>query len=204
MLSLQLMTNFGFAVAVGAGLFVLGMPNAILWGLLAGGLRFVPYVGTALGAVLPTLIAFAVTPGWTQPFLVLGWIVACDIILGQLIEPLLFGESTGVTPLALIMSALFWGTLWGPVGLLLSTPLAICLLVLGRHVPHLEFLQILLGDEPALAPYQQIYRRLIRKAVADASTVALAEIEEKGRERGLDDGWAAWSCWPKPTARRTG
>lgn len=155
---------------------------------MAGGLRFVPYVGTALGAVLPTLIAFAVTPGWAQPFLVLGWIVACDLIIGQIVEPLLFGESTGVTPLALIMSALFWGTLWGPVGLLLSTPLAICLLVLGRHVPHLGFLQILLGHEPALAPYQQIYRRLIRKAVADASTVALAEIEEKGRERGLDDG----------------
>jgi predicted PurR-regulated permease PerM len=187
-LSLQLMTNFGFAVAVGVGLFALGMPNALLWGVLAGGLRFVPYVGTALGAVLPTLIAFAVTPGWAQPFLVLGWIVACDVIIGQIVEPLLFGESTGVTPLALIMSALFWGTLWGPVGLLLSTPLAICLLVLGRHVPHLGFLQIVLGHEPALAPYQQIYRRLIRKAVADASTVALAEIEEKGRERGLDDG----------------
>ena len=186
-LSLQLMTNFGFAVAVGGGLFILGMPNAALWGLLAGGLRFVPYLGAALGAVLPTLIAFAVTPGWAQPFLVLGWIVACDLVLGQILEPLLFGESTGVTPLALIMSALFWGTLWGPVGLLLSTPLAICLLVLGRHVPHLGFLQILLGDEPALPPYQQIYRRLIRKAVADASTVALAEIEEKGRERGLDD-----------------
>ena len=85
------------------------------------------------------------------------------------------------------MSAIFWGTLWGPVGLLLSTPLTICLLVLGTHVPHLGFLQILLGAEPALAPYQQIYRRLIRKAVADASTVALAEIEEKGREQGLDD-----------------
>jgi predicted PurR-regulated permease PerM len=187
-LSLQLMTNFGFAVAVGAGLFALGMPNALLWGVLAGGLRFVPYVGTALGAVLPTLIAFAVAPGWAQPFLVLGWIVACDLIIGQIVEPLLFGESTGITPLALIMSALFWGTLWGPIGLLLSTPLAICLLVLGRHVPHLGFLQIVLGHEPALAPYQQIYRRLIRKAVADASTVALAEIEEKGRERGLDDG----------------
>lgn len=187
-LSLQLMTNFGFAVAVGAGLFALGMPNALLWAVLAGGLRFVPYVGTALGAVLPTLIAFAVTPGWARPFFVLGWIVACDLVIGQIVEPLLFGDSTGVTPLALIMSALFWGTLWGPVGLLLSTPLAICLLVLGRHVPHLGFLQILLGDEPALAPYQQIYRRLIRKAVADAATVALAEIDEKGRERGLDDG----------------
>ena len=187
-LSLQLMTNFGFAVAVGVGLFALGMPNALLWGVLAGGLRFVPYVGTALGAVLPTLIAFAVTPGWAQPLLVLGWIVACDLVIGQIVEPLLFGDSTGVTPLALIMSALFWGTLWGPVGLLLSTPLAICLLVLGRHVPHLGFLQIVLGDEPALPPYQQIYRRLIRKAVADAATVALAEIDEKGRERGLDDG----------------
>jgi predicted PurR-regulated permease PerM len=186
-LSLQLLTNFGFAVLVGGGLFALGMPNPVLWGLLAGGLRFIPYVGAMLGAVLPTLIAFAVTPGWMQPFLVLGWIVSCDLIIGQIVEPLLFGESTGVTPLALIMSAIFWGTLWGPVGLLLSTPLTICLLVLGTHVPHFGFLQILLGAAPALAPYQQIYHRLIRKAVADASTVALAEIEEKGREKGLDD-----------------
>ena len=134
------------------------------------------------------MIAFAVMPGWLQPFLVLGCIIALDLVIGQIVEPLLFGETTGVTPLALILSAIFWGTLWGPIGLLLSTPLTICLLVLGRHVPHLGFLQILLGDEPALAPYQQIYRRLIRKAVADASAVALAEIEQKGAEQGLDDG----------------
>ncbi len=187
-LSLQLLTNFGFSLLVGAGLFALGMPNAALWALLAGALRFVPFVGAALGAVLPTLIAFAVMPGWLQPFLVLGCIVALDIVIGQVVEPLLFGESTGVTPLALILSAIFWGTLWGPIGLLMATPLTICLLVLGKHVPHLGFLQVLLGDEPALAPYQQIYRRLIRKAVADASAVALAEIEQKGAEQGLDDG----------------
>ena len=187
-LSLQLMTNFGFAIVVGGGLFAVGMPNPILWGLLAGGLRFVPYVGAVLGAVLPTLIAFAIAPDWAQPLLVLGWIVGCDLLLGQIVEPLLFGESTGIAPLALIMSALFWGTLWGPIGLLLSTPLTICLLVLGTHVPHLGFLQVLLGDQPALPPYQQIYRRLIARAVADAATVALAEIEAKGREWGLDDG----------------
>lgn len=186
-LSLQLLTNFGFAVLVGAGLFALGMPNAVLWGLLAGALRFVPYVGAALGAVLPTLIAFAVLPGWLQPLLVLAYIVGLDVVIGQVVEPLLFGESTGVTPLALILSAIFWGTLWGPIGLLLSTPLAICLLVMGKHVQHLGFLEVLLGDEPALAPFQQIYRRLIRKAVADASAIAFAEIEEKGPEAGLDE-----------------
>lgn len=186
-LSLQLLTNLGFAVLVGTALFALGMPNALLWGLLAGAFRFIPYVGAILGALLPTLIALAVMPGWLQPFLVLAVIVALDILVGQLVEPLLFGESTGVTPLALILSALFWGTLWGPIGLLLSTPLTICLLVLGTHVPPLQFLRVLLGDEPALAPYQQIYRRLIRGAVADAAAVALKEIEEKGPERGLDD-----------------
>jgi predicted PurR-regulated permease PerM len=186
-LSLQVLTNFGFGIAIGAGLFVLGTPNAMLWGLLAGALRFIPYVGAGLGAVLPTLIAFAVSPGWMQPILVLGWIVGCDILLGQILEPLIFGDSTGVTPLALILSALFWGTLWGPIGLLLSTPITICLLVIGRHVPNLGFLHILLGDEPALQPYQQIYRRLIRKAVPEACAVALAEIEEKGKELGLDD-----------------
>ncbi len=187
-LSLQLLTNFGFSVVVGVGLFLLGTPNALLWAVLAGALRFVPYVGATLGAVLPTLISFAVSPGWLQPLFVFAWIVGCDVFIGQIVEPLIFGMSTGVTPLALILSALFWGTLWGPVGLLLSTPIAICLLVVGRHFPRFAFFQILLGDEPALAPYQQIYRRLIRKAVTEASTVALGEIEEKGREKGLDDG----------------
>jgi predicted PurR-regulated permease PerM len=186
-LLLQVLMNLGFGVAVGGGLWLLGMPNPILWGLLAGALRFVPYVGAVLGAVLPTLIAFAVSPGWVQPFLVLGFIVACDILLGHFLEPLIFGESTGVTPLALILSALFWSSLWGPIGLILSTPITICLLVLGRHVPNLGFLQVLLGDEPALKPYQQIYRRLMRKAVPEASAVAQAEIDEKGRELGLDD-----------------
>ncbi len=186
-LSLQLLTNFGFAVVVGASVFALGMPNALLWGLLAGTFRFVPYVGAILSALLPTLIALAIMPGWLQPLLVLAVIVALDILTGQVVEPLLFGEQTGVTPLALILSAIFWGMLWGPVGLLLSTPLTICLLVLGTHVPHLQFLRVLLGDEPALLPYQQIYRRLIRKAVAEASAVALEEIEKKGPERGLDD-----------------
>ncbi len=187
-LSLQLLTNFGFAVLVGAGLFALGMPNPALWGLLAGSLRFIPYIGATLGAVLPTVIAFAVLPGWLHPLLVLGWVVGLDIVIGQLLEPLLFGDSTGVSPLALILSAIFWGTLWGPLGLLLSTPLTICLLVVGRHVPYLDFLEVLLGAEPALQPCQQIYRRLIRKAVHDASEIALAEIEAKGLERGLDDG----------------
>lgn len=185
-LSLQLLTNLGFAVLVGAGLFALGMPNALLWGLLAGAFRFVPYVGAILGALLPTLIAVAVMPGWLQPFLVLAVIVALDILVGQLVEPLVFGESTGVTPLALILSAIFWGMLWGPVGLLLSTPLTICLLVLGTHVPQLQFLRVLLGDEPALQPWQQLYRRLIRGAIADAAAVALKEIEDEGPERGLD------------------
>lgn len=187
LLALQLLTNFGFAVLVGVSLFALGMPNAALWGLLAGALRFVPYVGAVLGALLPMVIAFAVLPGWLQPLLVLGCIVVLDIAIGQVVEPLLFGESTGINPLALILSAIFWATLWGPIGLLLSTPLTICLLVVGRHVPHLGFLHILLGHEPALEPYQQIYRRLIRNAVADASAVALAEIEAMGPEAGLDD-----------------
>lgn len=187
LLLLQVLTNLGFSIAVGGGLFLLGMPNPILWGLVAGALRFVPYVGAVLGAVLPTLIAFAVSPGWIQPFLVLGWIVSCDILLGHFLEPVIFGESTGVTPLALILSALFWSSLWGPIGLILSTPITICLLVVGRHVPNLGFLQVLLGDEPALKPYQQIYRRLIRRAVPEASAVAQAEMDEKGRELGLDD-----------------
>ena len=204
MLSLQLLTNLGFAVLVGGGLFMLGMPNALLWGLLAGALRFVPYVGAALGALLPTLVAIAVMPGWLQPLLVLGFIIALDILIGQLVEPLLFGESTGVTPLALILSAIFWGMLWGPIGLLLSTPLTICLLVLGTHVPHLQFLQVLLGDEPALAPYQQIYRRLIRKAVVDACGGGAEGDRGEGARTGTRRRWAACSSLPKRTARSAG
>lgn len=186
-LLLQVLTNFGFAIAVTGGLLAFGTPNAILWGLLAGALRFIPYVGAAIGAILPTLISFAVFPGWLPPLLVLAWIIGVDIILGQILEPLIFGDSTGATPLALVLSALFWGTLWGPVGLLLSTPITICLLVVGQRVPNLGFLHVLLGDQPALQPYQQIYRRLIRRAVSEASAVALAQIEEKGKELGLDD-----------------
>lgn len=186
-LFLQVATNLSFAAVVGVGLFALGLPNAVLWGLLAGGFRFIPYIGAAVGALLPTLIAFAIAPGWLHPLLVLGWIVLWDVVIGQIIEPLLYGDSVGVTPLALVLSAILWGTLWGPLGILLSTPLAICLLVLGRHVPQLHFLQILVGHEPALTPYQRIYGRLIRHAVVDASSVALAEIEEKGLEKGLDD-----------------
>lgn len=187
-LFLQLATNFAFAVVIAGGLFAFGMPNAILWGLLGGALRFVPYAGAILGAILPTLIAVAIAPDWWLPVVVLGWIVFWDQVIGQIVEPLLFGDSTGVTPLALLLSAIFWAMMWGPVGLLLATPLTICLLVVGRHVPSLAFLEVLLGDEPALLPYQQIYHRLIRHAIADAVTVALAEIEEKGREEGLDAG----------------
>jgi predicted PurR-regulated permease PerM len=186
-LMLQVLTNFGFAITVGVGLFALGTPNPIVWGLLAGGLRFIPYVGATIGAILPTLISFAVFPGWLPALLVLAWIVGIDIVLGQIVEPLIFGDSTGVTPLALILSALFWGTLWGPVGLLLSTPITICLLVIGKRVPNLGFLHVLLGDQPALLPYQQVYRRLIRRAPTEASAVALAEIDEKGEEPGLDE-----------------
>lgn len=187
LLSLQLLTNFAFGIVVSGGLYALGMPNAVLWGLLGGALRYIPYAGTALGALLPALIALAVAPGWLQPFLVLGWIIACDLLLGQLIEPLVFGETTGVSPLALLVSAIFWGTLWGPVGLLLSTPLTVCLLVVGKHVPQLAFLQVLLGDEAALPAHQQIYNRLIRGGVADASAIATAEFETKGTDGGLDD-----------------
>ena len=164
-----------------------GMPNAILWGLLGGALRYIPYAGPALGALLPALIALAVAPGWVLPFLVLGWIIACDVILGQIIEPMLFGETTGVSPLALLISAIFWGSLWGSVGLFLSTPLTVCLLVMGKHVPPLAFLQILLGDEAALPAHLQLYNRLMRKAAADASAIVTAELELKGADAGLDD-----------------
>ena len=203
-LSLQLMTNFGFAVVVFGGLFVLGMPNALLWGLLAGGLRFIPYVGAALAAVLPTLIAFAIAPGWLQPFLVLGWIVGSDIVIGQIVEPLLFGESTGVTPLALILSAIFWGTRGGPS--------ACCC---RRRSPSACWCWARTCRISASCRSCWAMRRRWRPT--SRSTAASSarrwpmprrwrwpRSRRRGASRGWTTAWAAWSCWRKPTAPRTG
>ena len=157
----QLALNAGFGAVIGAGLWWAGLPNPLLWGLLAALLRFVPYVGTYVALVPPLLLAIAIAPGWSLAIIVLILFAALDLLMGQVIEPLIYGHSTGLSPVAVIISAAFWALLWGPVGLLIATPLTVCLVVVGRHVEALSFLDVMLGDGSPLTPAETFYQRAL-------------------------------------------
>lgn len=161
MLLAQLAMNAAFALTIGCGLALIGLPSPFLWGVLAGVLRFVPYVGAMVGGVAPTLLAFAVDPGWTTALATAGLFLVLEPLFGQAVEPLLFGKSSGLSPLAVLVSAALWAFLWGPLGLVLSTPLTIVLVVLGQHVSRLEFLDVMFSDRPALEPYETLYQRML-------------------------------------------
>jgi len=160
-LRMQFLVNASFAGLLTTGLYVVGVPAALLWGVLAGIARFVPYFGPIIGGSLPVIMSIAVSPGWTMPLIVLGLFVVIELTTAYAIEPWLYGSHTGISSLAILVSAAFWTAIWGPVGLVLSTPLTACLVVLGRHVPQLEFLYVLLGDEPVLSNEVQLYQRLL-------------------------------------------
>jgi predicted PurR-regulated permease PerM len=179
----QTLMNATFGVFVGIGLWFIGVPSPFLCGALAAVMRFVPYVGAFIAAAVPILLAAAVAPNWTMMLEVAALFAITEPIVGQLIEPLLYGHSTGISPIAVVVSATFWTWLWGPVGLLLATPLTVCLVVLGRHVERLAFLDVLLGDAPALTPVESFYQRLL---AADPSEVA-EQAEEFIKERPLAD-----------------
>jgi predicted PurR-regulated permease PerM len=134
---------------IGAGLWFIGVPSAPLWGILAMILRFVPYIGAAISAIFPLVLAAAVGPDWTMVLWTAALFLIAEPLVGHVIEPLLTGHRTGLSPVAVIASATFWAWLWGPVGLILATPLTICLVVLGRHVDRLKFLDVMFGDQPA-------------------------------------------------------
>lgn len=157
----QVALNAGYGLAVAGGLWLLGLPNPALWGILAGLMRFVPFVGTFVAVVPPALLALAVDPGWSFAFWVLGLFLVSEAAMGQVAEPLLYGHSTGLSPVSVIVATAFWAFLWGPIGLLLATPLTVCLVVLGRHVPRLEFLEVMLGDRPPLLPEESLYQRAL-------------------------------------------
>lgn len=157
----QLALNAAFGVVVGLGLYLIGVPNPALWGIFSALMRFVPYIGAAVSAVFPIAIAAAVDPGWSMAIATLVLFLVLEPLVGHVIEPMLYGQSTGMSPFAVLVSALFWTWLWGPVGLLLSTPLTVCLVVLGRHVDKLEFLDVLFGDRPALTPVENFYQRIL-------------------------------------------
>jgi predicted PurR-regulated permease PerM len=165
--------NGGFGILLTAGLFALQVPYALLWGFLAGVLRFIPYIGPWVGALFPVLMSLSAFEGWWIPALVLGYVLILELISNNVIEPLAFGQSTGVSPTALVVSAAFWLFLWGPVGLVLSAPFAVCLVVLGRNIPQLAFLQILLGDAPALRAHVGLYQRLMLGDSTEAASILL-------------------------------
>ncbi len=157
----QLSINATFGVVIGVGLFFIGVPNPILWGILSGLLRFVPYVGSFISAVLPMALAAAVEPGWSMVLWTAALYAFVEGVTGQAIEPMVYGHSTGLSPFSVVVAAIFWSWLWGPIGLILSTPLTLILVVMGRHVKRLEFLDVLLGDRPALTPVESFYQRVL-------------------------------------------
>ena len=177
----QLAVNASFGVVIGIGLTLIGVPSPILWGVTGMLLRFVPYVGSFIAALLPALLAAAVEPGWAMALETLALYVVVEGIVGQAIEPMVYGHSTGLSPAAVIIVAIFWSWLWGPIGLILSTPITLCLVVLGRHVKRLEFLDVLLGDRPALTPIEGFYQRML---AGDADEV-LEQAETLLRTRPL-------------------
>jgi predicted PurR-regulated permease PerM len=157
----QLGLNTAFGVIVGVGLYFIGVPNPLLWGILGALLRFVPYVGSWIAAALPIVLAAAVEPGWSMVIWTAVLYTVTELVMGQAVEPLVYGHSTGLSPVAVIIAAIFWTWIWGPIGLIISTPLTLCLVVLGRHIERLEFFDVLLGDRPALTPTESLYQRML-------------------------------------------
>ncbi|MCP3474065.1 AI-2E family transporter [Bradyrhizobium sp. CCGUVB1N3] len=157
----QIIFNAAFGLAIGLGLELIGVPSAPLWGLLAMILRFVPYIGALISAIFPLILAAAVGSGWQMLVLTALLFVVLELLAGQVLEPLIYGHSSGLSPVAIILSASFWTWLWGPVGLVMATPLTVCLVVAGRHVERLKFLEIMLGDRPPLSPPQLVYQRML-------------------------------------------
>jgi predicted PurR-regulated permease PerM len=168
----QAAVNTAFGIVVWLGLTIIGVPHPILWGALAGLLRFVPYVGALIAAALPVLVAAAVDPGWSLAIWPAGLILGLELLVGQVVEPMVYGHTSGISPLAVVISATLWTALWGPIGLLMATPLTICLVVLGRHVDHLEFLDVMLGNTPSLTPAQNFYQRLLARDPEEAAEQA--------------------------------
>lgn len=176
---MQVALNTGFGVIVAIGLLLIGVPSAILWGILAAIMRFVPYIGAFIAAFFPLTLAVAVDPGWSMLLWTGALILITELVVGQVIEPLLFGHSSGLSPVAVIVSATFWTALWGPIGLVLAMPLTVCLVVLGRHVEHLRFLDILFGDRPALSPPELFYQRMLANDPAEAVEMAERFLKER-------------------------
>jgi predicted PurR-regulated permease PerM len=178
----QIAFNAAFGLAIGVGPEIIGIPSAPLWGLIATILRFVPYIGAPISAIIPLILAAAVGSGWEMLLFTAALFGILELLAGQVIEPLVYGHSTGLSPVAIVVSASFWTWLWGPVGLVLATPLTICLVVVGRHVDRLQFLDIMLGDQPALTPPQLVYQRMLAGDPIEAAEQARTFLKEASLE----------------------
>ena len=182
----QIVFNAVFGLAIGIGLELIGVPSAPLWGLIAMIMRFVPYIGALISAVFPLILAAAVGSGWQMLILTAALFVVLELLAGQIIEPLIFGHSSGLSPVAIILSASFWTWLWGPVGLVLATPLTVCLVVVGRHVDRLKFIDVMLGDRPPLTPPQLAYQRMLAGDPIEAVEQAHEFLKDSSLEKYYD------------------
>lgn len=181
----QVLINAAYGAFIALALWAIGMPSPIAWGILAMLMRFVPYVGSYIAAAVPVIIAAAIDPGWTMVLMVLGLFVVGELTMGQVVEPLVFGRGTGVTPIAVIGCTILWTWLWGPLGLLIATPITVCLAVLGRHVEGLRFLEVLLSDRPALSPEESFYQRALTGDAAEATYQAELCLKDQSLETYL-------------------
>jgi predicted PurR-regulated permease PerM len=177
-LFLQFLVNASYGSLFGLGLYIIGIPHALLWGALGALLRFVPYVGTWIAAAFPMAMAIAVFPGWKQALMAFALFAVLDLTIANIVEPWLYGSHTGVSPLAILVAAIFWATLWGPVGLILSTPLTLCLILVGRYVPQMSFLEVLFGDAPVLKPEELYYQRMLAMDPDEARNIAESYLEK--------------------------
>ncbi len=183
----QLLVNVAFGIPAGVALYFLGVPNPDSVGRCwRRCFRYIPHLGLWIAAIMPAAVIFAIDPSWEKPLAVFGIYVGIDMLMYNFVEPLVYGNTTGLTPLAILVAAVFWTWLWGPVGLLLATPLTVCLAVLGRYVPSLRFLGVLLSDEEVLTPEKRFYQRLLAADVDEAAEVAAEFLKGKSLEELYD------------------
>jgi hypothetical protein len=183
----QVLINSAYGIFIALGLWLIGVPSPLVWGILAMLMRFVPYVGAFIAAAFPLILAAAVAPGWATFLLTFTLYLVSELTMGQVVEPLVYGHGTGVSPIAVVLSTVFWAWLWGPLGLLLAMPLTVCLVVLGRHVEGFNFFEVLLGDKPALRPEQSFYQRVLTGDSAEATYQAELALKDEPLAAYLDD-----------------
>ncbi|HZC42690.1 MAG TPA: AI-2E family transporter [Acidobacteriaceae bacterium] len=185
-LALQLLVNTCYGTLIFLALYFLALPHALLWGALAGILRFIPYIGAPTAALLPTVFSIAVYTRWTPTLLIMGVFFCLEVVTANFIEPHVYGKQTGLSPLAILVAAVFWTLIWGPIGLILSVPLTVCLVVVGSHVPSLKFLTVLLGDQPVMRPEAHYYQRLLASDAQEAAQVLDSYVKDNSVPAAYD------------------